>query len=270
MAREDLHFRLRIPEHLKHQIEEEAERHERSMTAEIVARLEESFQGPVVLPEGLRERIRVYAERHERTVDDEVLRLLEREFPVQWPLEDRLDYLTDMLAIFKTGMKDERVGQFMAELEETLNGVVSGKVTGVDIHERDRIASFWSQYQEREDWEAHERERDSQSELDEEELASLERNGTTEKFAEPLPQRPNVVSHQLRLMQILPARYLQQLTDELERGNLEAAATVVLSMPKDEIQRRVAFENLPLEEQYRRRGEEPPARAGQDPFHRDV
>ncbi|PWE57910.1 hypothetical protein DEM27_01575 [Metarhizobium album] len=47
MAREDLHFRLRLPEALKKRIEAAAERKRRSMTAEIVAALEE------VYPEGL-------------------------------------------------------------------------------------------------------------------------------------------------------------------------------------------------------------------------
>ncbi|WP_234836710.1 Arc family DNA-binding protein [Sinorhizobium meliloti] len=39
MAREDLHFRLRIPEALKRQIEEAAKANNRSMTGEIIARL---------------------------------------------------------------------------------------------------------------------------------------------------------------------------------------------------------------------------------------
>ena len=43
MAREDLHFRLRIPEDLKLRIEQAAAESHRSMTAEIVSRLEESF-----------------------------------------------------------------------------------------------------------------------------------------------------------------------------------------------------------------------------------
>lgn len=46
MAREDLHFRLRIPEALKEKVEEAAEENRRSMTAEIIARLEESFAQP--------------------------------------------------------------------------------------------------------------------------------------------------------------------------------------------------------------------------------
>jgi uncharacterized protein YdcH (DUF465 family) len=43
MAREDLHFRLRIPEPLKVRIEAAAEKRQRSMTAEIVDRLDYSF-----------------------------------------------------------------------------------------------------------------------------------------------------------------------------------------------------------------------------------
>lgn len=45
MAREDLHFRLRIPEELKLKIEGAAQSNRRSMTAEIIDRLEASFGG---------------------------------------------------------------------------------------------------------------------------------------------------------------------------------------------------------------------------------
>lgn len=43
MARQDPHFRLRIPEALKNQIEAAARANARSITAEIVERLERSF-----------------------------------------------------------------------------------------------------------------------------------------------------------------------------------------------------------------------------------
>nr|WP_108606775.1 Arc family DNA-binding protein [Aminobacter sp. MSH1] len=43
MGREDLHFRLRIPEELKQRIAVAASENHRSMTAEIIARLEASF-----------------------------------------------------------------------------------------------------------------------------------------------------------------------------------------------------------------------------------
>lgn len=44
MARDDLHFRLRIPETLKDLIEKAAAANNRSMTAEIVSRLDRSFE----------------------------------------------------------------------------------------------------------------------------------------------------------------------------------------------------------------------------------
>lgn len=57
MAREDLHFRLRIPEGIKAKVERAAEDNRRSMTAEIVKRLEASFADPMMpdppLPGGL-------------------------------------------------------------------------------------------------------------------------------------------------------------------------------------------------------------------------
>lgn len=48
MARDDLHFRLRIPEKLKGLIEQAATSNNRSLTAEIVSRLERSFD---IVPE---------------------------------------------------------------------------------------------------------------------------------------------------------------------------------------------------------------------------
>ncbi len=44
MAREDTHFRLRISEALKARITESAAENNRSMTAEIISRLERSFE----------------------------------------------------------------------------------------------------------------------------------------------------------------------------------------------------------------------------------
>ncbi|MBF0877268.1 Arc family DNA-binding protein [Gluconobacter cerevisiae] len=47
MAREDLHFRLRIPEALKRQVAEAAEKRGHSMTAEINERLARTFNDPM-------------------------------------------------------------------------------------------------------------------------------------------------------------------------------------------------------------------------------
>lgn len=43
MAREDLHFRLRIPEDLKKRVEKAATENHRSMTAEIIATLQDAY-----------------------------------------------------------------------------------------------------------------------------------------------------------------------------------------------------------------------------------
>lgn len=51
MARDDLQFRLRIPEALKAQIEKSAGENNRSMTAEIISRLERSYDLDPQLPE---------------------------------------------------------------------------------------------------------------------------------------------------------------------------------------------------------------------------
>jgi hypothetical protein len=50
MARDDLHFRLRIPDELKARVENAASENRRSMTAEIIDRLEKSFQSPISIP----------------------------------------------------------------------------------------------------------------------------------------------------------------------------------------------------------------------------
>lgn len=48
MARDDPHFRLRLPEDLRDKITRAAETGRRSINAEVVARLEASFSGPGV------------------------------------------------------------------------------------------------------------------------------------------------------------------------------------------------------------------------------
>lgn len=50
MSRDDLHFRLRIPPALKARVQAAAAANRRSMTAEIVDRLEQSFEPLIDLP----------------------------------------------------------------------------------------------------------------------------------------------------------------------------------------------------------------------------
>ncbi len=99
--------------------------------------------------------------------------------------EARLNYLANLLATLKSGATDERIALFMREVEQTLEGLTTGAVIGLDEGSRKKIAEIWSQYKEREDWEAYEA---RQAEYDDEELRSRERNGSTEKFAVRLPE----------------------------------------------------------------------------------
>lgn len=78
MAREDLHFRLRIPEELKQRIEAHAELNHRSMTAEIVSRLTDSLN------------------------DDARLRIKEQEIKT---LREELAYQKGMEASLRNGME---------------------------------------------------------------------------------------------------------------------------------------------------------------------
>jgi len=50
MARDDLHFRLRIPEELKKRVSAAARANDRSITAEIIARLEDTFSPDDINP----------------------------------------------------------------------------------------------------------------------------------------------------------------------------------------------------------------------------
>ena len=72
MSRDDLHFRLRIPEDLKSQVEAAARENHRSMTAEIVARLTASFSTPQ--PD---ETVIDFARNYAR----ELLQFMARDFP---------------------------------------------------------------------------------------------------------------------------------------------------------------------------------------------
>lgn len=258
---------VRLPEGMRDKLKEAADRNNRSANSEIVWRLEESFRVPLVLDADLIDRIKVYADRHGRTVEEEILRLLDREYPRQWPVEDSLSELIEMIGILKsgTGQGDNQVDAFVSKLEETFEGIASGQITGLDPNVRSKLAGMWNQYKAEESEKAYEAEVDAQSELDDEELESMQRFGNTAKFADPLPKEPNPLADNVHLMNILPPRSLAELTKKLSESDLQGAAEVVLSIPKDEFEKLIAFDNLPEFEKARLRGEEPPL-ARTDPF----
>lgn len=221
------------------------------------------------LPDGLRDRIKAYAERVGTSINSEIVRVLEREFPVQWTIDNRLEELGKMLSILNAGTEDPRLDEFIQKVEETVEGIVSGRVTGVDPYARDAVSDMWSGYKERESEAALEEEQDAQMDYTEEELAAYDVTGRFEKYAVPPPKKRDPFHDELHLRDVLPPRSLAELAEKLGKGDLEAAAKVVLGMPKAEIEERIKFLQLPIEEQYRRRGEEPPVPFGKDPFQRD-
>ncbi|PWI54816.1 hypothetical protein B5K03_08840 [Rhizobium phaseoli] len=218
------------------------------------------------LPEGLRDRIKAYAERMGTSINSEIVRILEVEFPEQWPISERLDELGEMLSVLAAGRKDPRFAEFSAKIEETITGILSGRVTGVDPETRGAVASMWEDYKMRESEAAIDSAQDHYWGRTEEEIEAYEATGNFEKYAHPLPRPADPARDNFYLMDILPPDALAELTKKLATTDIEGAVEVLKSIPTKEIKRRVEFQKLPLLEQYRLRGEEPPAPSGEDPF----
>ncbi|MBB2832326.1 UNVERIFIED_ORG: plasmid stability protein [Rhizobium esperanzae] len=142
--------------------------------------LAERFQ--IRLPAGLRDRIKAYAERHGRSMNTEIVRVLEREFPETWPLSVQITQLVSLSNALKETIDEEHLNQLGDTLLNTVKGVASGRVRGVDEATRESVASWLR------DWEAEfdEVQRDDfEMNLDEEELRTFNRVGTTSKFVDP-------------------------------------------------------------------------------------
>ncbi|MDX0581962.1 Arc family DNA-binding protein [Sinorhizobium medicae] len=138
------------------------------------------------LPDGLRDRIKAYAERNGRSMNAEIIRVLEREYPPAWTIAGRVGQMIEVLRGLRTaGATEENVERLAAELQETIEGMMSGRVQGVDEVMRERIRAFYEDMQLREAEDAV----DLQNmEYDEEELLTMERIGRPEKYAEPPPK----------------------------------------------------------------------------------
>lgn len=135
------------------------------------------------LPPGLRERIKAYADRHGRSMNTEIVRLLEREFPEPVSIERRIGDLLDSIAVLKDGnASDARIESLVQQIEDTVEGIYSGRVRGLDELTRQGIRSSVDQW--RMDHAENEHE-NVVADLDDEEIASLQRIGSTEKFEDP-------------------------------------------------------------------------------------
>lgn len=135
----------------------------------------------VRMPPGLRDRIKAYAAYKGRSMNDEVVRILEREFPEPWTAGGRVSELLKMLRILQTGSSfDANIENLVAAITETVEGIYSGRVEGLDENARKEIEHMWDRYQE--DL-AHDAALDS--DIDDVEMRSLELTGRTDKFVWP-------------------------------------------------------------------------------------
>lgn len=114
MAREDLHFRLRIPETLKVGIERAAAKNKRSMTAEIIDRLETSFAFD--LPMETRMWLDGEGEPYDRSAGEELLYRLEltRRFDLDVGELERLRTDAGPLADYI----DQQIGSLRLEIDD--------------------------------------------------------------------------------------------------------------------------------------------------------
>jgi len=204
-------------------------------------------------PDGLRDRIKAYAERRGTSINSEIVRVLEREFPQQWSVDDRLEELARMLEVLSAGTSDPRIEDFVTKFEETVNGIVSGRVTGVDAETRESVKELWRSYKMRASEEAHEAEKDG--DYTEEELEAYELTGNFEKYAMPPPKSPKPMQDSFYLMDILPRGPLSEIAEKLSMGDTEGAAEIMRRIPKDEIKKRLEFHSLSVFEQEKRRGD---------------
>lgn len=142
--------------------------------------LAERFQ--VRLPPGLRDRIKAYAALHGRSMNAEIVRVLEREYPELWTIDGRVADLIEMLRIIKGAVTDDRIDRLTHEIEETVIGMMSGRVQDIDDAAQRNIRTLWDRYQERVIEDAQ-----YIAYLDEEEERQIGISGRTEKFVDPDP-----------------------------------------------------------------------------------
>lgn len=99
------------------------------------------------LPDGLRDRIKAHAERHGRSMNAEIVRVLEEAFPEPWPLEARIGHLMDLMEAMKSGASNEAVARFVDAVDETLAGMAQGRVEGLTDEQIKYIKDAFVDYQ---------------------------------------------------------------------------------------------------------------------------
>jgi hypothetical protein len=143
----------------------------------------EQFQ--LRLPPGLRDRIKAYAERHGRSMNTEIVRILEREFPEPWSVNGRVAELLAMVRVLRGGVSDTRIDELVTEIEDTVMGIMTGRVRGLNEDSLEGIKAIWERYSEQ-------IEEDTQinMEMDPEEEEMFGISGSTAKYIHPNDEEP--------------------------------------------------------------------------------
>ena len=177
----DPQFKLRLPSGLKDQIDQAAGANNRSLNAEIVSRLERSFDAPLGLPEALAGRVSAYARGNHRSMTEEIIRILEREFPPPATVEERLSEMLGLLNLLRDGRSEEFFSRFSSELFELLVKIANGDIkaskdTKLQV---ENALERWSEIQ------AGNAEDEYTSTMDDAEAEKFQRSGSTAKFVDP-------------------------------------------------------------------------------------
>ncbi|GAB2205940.1 hypothetical protein ROS1_27560 [Roseibium sp. ROS1] len=175
------------------------------------------------MPPGLRDRIKIYAELHGRSMNEEIVRLLEREFPEPWNVDSRISDLLKMLLVIRKGGSDDRIIKLANELEETVRGIITGQVGGVDDEAIAAMDWRWQRYLE-------ERMEDDRGllNLDEEEEEQLSKSGTTAKFINV--EEPARLERIKSLFPDLSDEHLKLISGAVEGGSVEKVLETVGSV----------------------------------------
>lgn len=144
----DPQFKLRLPFALKEKIEAAASQNNRSINAEMVDRLETSFEGPVVLPRGLARRVEVYAASQGRTLSDEVILTLARRFPEARSPDKRFaEILAILSGLRHRDQTDTVFDKFTVEVLRQLRSISDGEIQ-VDPETKERVSSALENWEE--------------------------------------------------------------------------------------------------------------------------
>lgn len=130
-ARDSFKFMLRLPDELREALKRASEESGRSVTAEIIHRLEQTFAGEqAIIPTTLMQRIRTFASRHNRSANEEIVGLLEREYPAPSDvMYIHLDNIRRVLDKYERA-KDPRERLYLQSLVEAM--VTSGHNFSID------------------------------------------------------------------------------------------------------------------------------------------